>query len=145
MFLKIGEPAREQLIAELTSPFFYRRRLAARLLNHLNWTADNSETAAAFVIAREKWDDVGQYGMKAVNPLLELLDADQESYQKKAVELLDEIGWKPEPNQTGCRYWIAKGDYKTCIVAGAMAVMPLRACAGTHRDRIGFTQDTKPQ
>lgn len=125
VFLKIGEPARGQLIAELTSPFFYRRRLAARLLNHLNWTPDNSETAAAFVIARERWDDVAQYGMKAVNPLLELLDADQEKYQRKAAALLDEIGWKPEPNQTGCRYWIAKGEYKTCIVAGAMAVMPL--------------------
>lgn len=125
VFLKIGQPARQQLVAELTSPFFYRRQLAARLLNHLNWTPDNSETAAAFVIARERWDAVEQYGMKAVNPLLELLDADQDKYQRKAAELLDEIGWKPEPNQTGCRYWIAKGQYKTCIVAGAMAVIPL--------------------
>ncbi|MEE4195643.1 MAG: HEAT repeat domain-containing protein [Anaerolineae bacterium] len=125
VFLKIGEPAREQLIAELTSPFFYRRRLAARLLNHLNWTPGNSETAAAFMIARERWEDVEQYGMQAVNPLLELLDADQEKYQKQAAELLEKIGWKPEPNQTGCRYWIAKGEYRTCIVAGAMAVIPL--------------------
>ena len=125
VFLKIGDPAREQLIAELTSPFFYRRRLAARLLNHLNWSPDSSETAAAFVIARERWDEVLQYGMYAVNPLLELLDADQEEYQRKAAELLDAIGWEPEPDQTGCRYWLAKGQVKTCIVAGEMAVMPL--------------------
>ena len=42
-----------------------------------------------------------------------------------AAELLDESGWAPGPDAEGAAYWLAKGDWDSCVALGDAAVTPL--------------------
>jgi HEAT repeat protein len=145
VFVALGQPVKDRLIPELVSPFFFRRRMAARLLERLEWVPETEELHAALLIAHERWEEVLPFGSHAVNPLLELLDADQEMYQRKAAQLLDGVGWSPSSDQVGCRYWIARGQYQNCTLAGEMAVVPLLQALEKTVIQIDARESQTPQ
>ncbi|NSW54186.1 MAG: HEAT repeat domain-containing protein [Anaerolineae bacterium] len=125
MLLGMGEGAPNTLRGELVSPLRARRFLAAEWLTRFQWVPQSGEGAAAYAIARQEWERVPAYGQDAVAPLVNLLDSDRETTRRKAAELLDALGWQPKPDQTGCNYWIIRGQYDKCTRCGELAVSPL--------------------
>jgi len=66
---------------------------------------------------------LGQTGdPRAVEPLNAALSDNDWYPRQKAAEALDLLGWKPDLDKTGARYWIVKGNYKECVAIGAEAM-----------------------
>ncbi len=89
-----------------------------------------------------------EMGNIAISPLLELLKQDDAQIRRAAVKVLDLIGWKPEKNELGASYWIAKQDWAKSAEIGEPAVDPLitvlddpemwnRIEAAAHLGKIG--------
>lgn len=60
---------------------------------------------------------------RAINPLLKLLRF--ENLYKTAAAALERLGWQPTTDETGARFYMAKGEYGKCVKLGAHALQPL--------------------
>lgn len=64
---------------------------------------------------------------RAVEPLIAALENSDKSVRRAAAEALDKFGWKPDQDETGATYWVAKPVWYKCVAIGARAVEPLIA------------------
>jgi HEAT repeat protein len=62
---------------------------------------------------------------RAVEPLITALGDGDESVCRTAAEALEKIGWQPEKDENGARYYLAKGQWEHCVEIGGPAVEPL--------------------
>jgi len=68
------------------------RTFAAIALDELGWQADQSETGAAYWVAKEEWDKCVEIGAPAVEPLIIALEDKNEDICKPAAKALGRIG-----------------------------------------------------
>jgi hypothetical protein len=48
-----------------------------------------------------------------------------DSIRKSAAQALESLGWKPESNEAGAAYWVAKHQWRESVALGSSAVDPL--------------------
>jgi HEAT repeat protein/TPR repeat protein len=79
-------------------------------------------------------------GESAVAGLLVALEHSSGTIRMTAAGILDGLGWKPDPDEVGARYWIAKGDWNKCGEIGTAGLMPvlelLNDSGTTNREAI---------
>lgn len=93
--VKIGAPAVEPLIADLTDDRRYLRETVARILGEIG---DN----------------------RAIEPLLTALE--DKSISKTAAKSLEILGWEPDPLTTGPAFWITRGKWEKLVEVGEPAI-----------------------
>ena len=100
--LKIGSPAFASLVTML----------------------DNRDAKVRLASARA----LAQLGdPRSIDPLLITLSDRDEFVRDVAANALDRIGWKPEKDEFGIAYWIAKEEWSKCIEIGTSAIASLNA------------------
>ena len=76
---------------------------------------------------------LGQIGAPAVEPLVAALSS--WDVHAAAAQALDRLEWRPDYDEAGAAYWVAKGEWDECMYIGAPAVPPLiAALKGGDRD-----------
>jgi len=71
---------------------------------------------------------LGQIGdARAVAPLVAALRDKDGNVRHAAAETLDQLGWRPDQNEAGATYWVARWQWDRCVEIGAPAVEPLSA------------------
>ena len=85
----LGEAAVPPLILALTSG---RSRLAAGVLDEMGWEPWNDTERAWYLIAREEWIELALMGEPAVEPLIRILNGDDDRLRGEAAATLGEIG-----------------------------------------------------
>jgi len=104
----------------------------------------NKKNKFAILALREMGDD-------AIQPLLELLKHSDRQIRGAAVKVLDLLDWKPEKDELGATYWIAKQEWANGAKIGEPAVDPLisvlddpeiwnRIEAAVHLGNIGHSK-----
>lgn len=149
----IGAPALEPLLAALKEDQGGMAAVAlgkmgeAALMPLLTALRDNDQQMrknAAFAL--------GYIGdTQAVEPLLGTLRDCFADVRLEAAKALQKLGWKPEGDELGAVYWVAKQDWDECIKMGVVAVEPLitalRNSAKEERKRaiyaLGEIRDTR--
>ncbi len=66
-------------------------------------------------------------GQSAVDSLTFALRHQDYSVRKSVLEILDKMGWVPDADETGVRYWIAKENAQACVRMGHPVVPTLIA------------------
>lgn len=64
-------------------------------------------------------------GLAASDILTLNLKTSNEAIRVTIIQILDEIGWEPEPNDIGAIYWISKRKWDQCLLVGKPAIEPL--------------------
>jgi len=79
---------------------------------------------------------LGKIGdIRAVAPLVIMLKDSDWSVRQATTEAMDKLGWKPEQDQVGACYWVARGNWIQSVAIGAPAVEPLiTALKGNNED-----------
>jgi HEAT repeat protein len=129
---QIGASAVDVLIATLTHTDETLREAAAQALGEIGDARAVQPLIASFqdksvivrIAAREALGKIKSSQVETFIPLL------RSSNAKVAASALDRAGWKPDVDETGIYYWIAKRKWQRCIAAGALAVEPLIAAFG---------------
>jgi HEAT repeat protein len=62
---------------------------------------------------------------ESIKPLLNSLRHENAQVRSTVVKVLDMIDWKPEKDEQGASYWIAKREWKKSVEIGEQAVEPL--------------------
>jgi len=150
-----GAPAVDELEPMLLSIDHTVRDQAANILDRIGWMPDQGREAAAYWLAKRKWDKciaLGEpaadvlaveiasddpetrvragealvsIGEPAVDAILRLLGDDDASIRERAAELLDQIGWEPCPDEAGAIYWVTKGCWNQALEIGPSAIRPI--------------------
>ena len=153
--VRIGAPAVDELEPMLLSIDHTVRDQAANILDRIGWIPDQGREAAAYWLAKRKWDKciaLGEpaadvlaveiasddpetrvragealvsIGEPAVDAILRLLGDDDASIRERAAELLDQIGWEPCPDEAGAIYWVTKGCWNQALEIGPSAIRPI--------------------
>jgi len=45
--------------------------------------------------------------------------------RRYAAQILEQIGWQPDPDENSALYWMAKGEWDRCATLGSIAIAPL--------------------
>jgi len=120
------------------------RQEAAAILDKLGWKPAKDETGLKYHIVKanlEKYIDIGSPPIgrdiktqgndgkdilqKTIESSIKTLDEKQKSIRKKGAGILYKLGWRPTMDETGAKYYIAKGNIGKCIEIGTAAVDPL--------------------
>lgn len=91
---KIGEPAIDGLVNRLRTGkvLEHRVRIAiVRILGNIGWQPSNNNEKALFHIARQEWPELTAVGPDAVEPLLEILQDNDQPIRKEAAMVLGDI------------------------------------------------------
>lgn len=125
---KFADAAYKPLIAALKEAEWpASRKQAADILDQLGWEPGSDETAAWYWVAKRDWDHCIAMGETAAEPLLMTVRDDDINVRKAAAEALDQIGWKPDSDETAAWYWVAKQKWHQCATMGETVVEPLIA------------------
>jgi HEAT repeat protein len=123
------------LIASLKDGNYAVRRAAALALGAIG----DPQAIEPLLAALKAWDyEMGaiaasalvKIGIPAIEPLL---SASKESHWQvnHSIKILDQLGWRPDKDEAGASYWIARGKWDECVSIGTPAVEPLiRALKG---------------
>ncbi len=87
-----GEPAVPALIQSLTSGQSRIRSRVAGILGRMNWEPWSDAERAWFLIAREEWTELALMGSPAVDPLIRVINGDDDRIRCEAAATLGEIG-----------------------------------------------------
>ena len=125
--VKIGTPAVDALIKTMDSKNPGARKKAADILGKLGWKPANDEYIIKYYIIKANFEefvdiDTPAAGRPAVHTLIKILDEKQKGTRKKAAGILDKLGWQPTMDETGAKYYIAKGNIGKCTEIGTAAV-----------------------
>lgn len=66
-------------------------------------------------------------GTPAIRPLIEVIKAKGYYTRISAVEILENLGWKPDTDDQKAWYWAVKGEWDECVKLGEPALEPLIA------------------
>ena len=80
------------LINALKDESVYVRRDAAEALEKLGWNPGGATEKIDYLIAKQKWGDLAEFGELAVEPLLEAMENGSVVVQSAAAEVLGKIG-----------------------------------------------------
>ena len=140
---KIGPLAVDPLTAALEDSSSKVREAAARALGEIGDTRVVPSLIAALDDAEEEVrraavGAMGQLGdSRAVEPLIATLgDAAAKS---EAAQALDRLNWQPPADETGARYWVAKGEFEKCVEIGVPALV-IALTEGDSRMRDGASE-----
>ena len=129
---KFDDPrASKPLIAALRSKHPEERLIAVNSLAEIGGSTVLDPLVTALVdksnlVRRAAVQAIGQIGDdRAVESLVPVLKDSHQDVRQLAAKTLDQFGWKPEHNETGAWYWIAKGKVEKCKAIGPPAVLPL--------------------
>jgi HEAT repeat protein len=109
--------------------------VGAGAVERLIWALDSSGSDMARTQIRNAatWalGDIGD--PRAVEPLVGLLAADEDTVRWSAAEALSQLGWQPSQDSSGAAFWAAKGEWVKCVDLGSASLPPLIQILGdTH-------------
>jgi hypothetical protein len=64
-------------------------------------------------------------GAAALEPLEEMMCCSNSARRMMATWALEQLGWTPQEDESGARFWIARQEWGRCLEMGAPAVAPL--------------------
>ncbi len=113
-FIKINSTVAEEALIKIGKP------AVKTLLPILNSESGLFDIRLTIVNA------LGEIGdTEAVEPLINALRDRSRAVCEAAAKSLKNLGWEPDPGETGAWYWIAKRDWEKVISQGVSAVEPL--------------------
>lgn len=130
----IGHGVPALMAAKLRSPVFEERRLAAKVLERIQWEPAGDEDRVWYLIGKSDWESVKRLGAKSASVLIEILQKWRHRHGKtvfvdweRAEKTLAEIEWQPQSDTERAWQYAARHDWDGCSALGSVAVPPLIA------------------
>ena len=101
------------------------RKAAANALDELGWKPTDDTSRSVYWAAQQDWKQCVLLGTVAVESILIALTDKDSGVRLVAANALNDLGWKPKNDTNQIIYWIAKQDWKQCVLFGTLAMKPI--------------------